>query len=140
MLTLLNTNQQNATEKMLKEMEGDHTPTEDIIHNWLCDQEDEELFKGILKDDRSIKGSVQFCASKASEFKNGNCAMVDDATVFGWVRDYFILDKVDVKPVAAKVSTAKSVQPAAAAPKPKKKKTAKKEVNEGLQIDLFDSL
>lgn len=137
MSTLLNTNQQKAIEKMLKEMKKKHTPTEDVIHNWLCDQEDEELFKGILKDDRSIKGSVQYCSSKASEIKNGNCAMVDDTTVFGWVREYFISDEVKVKPVAAKVQTSKKAQAAAAT---SKKKTSKKEVNEGLQIDLFDSL
>lgn len=44
-----------ALEKMLEEMKQEHSDTEDCIHTWLCQQQDEKLFQGILKEDRTIK-------------------------------------------------------------------------------------
>ena len=41
---------QQALDKMLKEMNQEHSPSEDRIHNWICEQDDDELFQGILKD------------------------------------------------------------------------------------------
>lgn len=144
MLTLVKNFKELALEKMLKEMEQEHTSTEDSIHNWLCNQDDDELFKCILKDDRSINGAIGYCAKRAKDQSSGNAAMIDDATVYEWVREYFTADKVDVKPMPVKVVKSD--------PKPKPKKEANKatpvkkwskkkpDVNEGLQFSLFDDL
>lgn len=92
---------QQALDKLLKEMLEEHTATEDSIHNWLCEQEEEALWKGILKKDRSIKQAVQYCIQKAYELrKNQQALMFDNETVFKWVRDYFLLEKVELTGLA----------------------------------------
>lgn len=127
---------EKALEKMLNEMNEKHTSTEDAIHNWLCDQDDDELFKGVLKEDRTIKGSVDYCASKARKHQKDNVAMVDDETVFSWIKEYFILEKVETKKVSAKVTTsAKQTEN-----KPKPVKPKKQPYLEGEQLDLLKFL
>lgn len=92
-----------------EEMAEAHTPTEDAIHNWIVDhQEDDELIAGILKHlDRTIKDAMAFCIRKASksDYRNGQGAMVDDATVFSWVKEYFTAEKVETKPVLGNMTT-----------------------------------
>lgn len=127
---------QQAIDKMLKEMDEKHTGAEDVIHNWLCDQvDDKKLFEGILKEDRTIKGALQYCASQAQKQKSGNVAMIDDYTVFKWVRKYFTLDKVDMNPVKAEVKMSTD--------RPKKK-SSKPKVEKvpvvGEQLSLLDML
>lgn len=150
---------EQALEKMLKEMNEEHDPTADTIHNWLCDQEDEELFAGIMKEDRSIRGAMNYCMHKAKENAEGKgsltMAMISDEVVYGWVREYFVAEKIEEKaPVNAKMTVA----PKKTA-KPKEEKTITKqkinkkdieeafhrkdtfETNEDLeQIDLFGGL
>ena len=91
------------------EMAEAHTPTEDAIHNWIVDhQEDDELIAGILKHlDRTIKDAMGYCIRKASgsDYRTGKGAMVDDATVFSWVKEYFTAEKVKGKPVVGKMTT-----------------------------------
>lgn len=135
-----------ANEKMLIEMDADHTGAEDVIHNWLCDQDsDKELYAGILKEDRTIKGALQYCANQAKKQKTGNVAMIDDNTVFGWVREYFVSDDIDVSALEKElmVSTSEPAAKPVAKKKPKVKK-AKKEISmdvfQGEQLDLLDLL
>lgn len=132
-----------------EEMAEAHTPTEDAIHNWIVDhQEDDELIAGILKHlDRTIKDAMGYCIRKASksDYKNGQSAMVDDATVFSWVKEYFTAEKVETKSVVGKMTTGskKSTKQPTKMPtkKPKKKKTTKKNPEkEGKQLDLFSDL
>lgn len=135
-----------AHEKMLKEMNEEHTPAEDEIHNWLCNQDDEKLLAGILREDRSIKGAMQFCVSNASKVRVGSGAMIPDETVFGWVFQYFIKEKVDQVEVKAIVKTSSEVEK----PKKEKKKKEKQSIKvfksktdeqmEGVQLDLLDFL
>ena len=106
MTLLLSEIKEKALEKMLNEMNEKHSGAEDAIHNWLCDQEDELLFEGILKVDRSIKGAVKYCTSQASKQKVGNVAMIDNETVFGWVKKYFITKKA---PKSSEKATAEVV-------------------------------
>ena len=88
-----------ALSKMLEEMNEKHTPAIDQIHNWLCDQDDEVLMQNILKDGKTIAGAFEYAKNNArKEAKNG-VACIDDATVFGWVKDYFASDVIN-KPVA----------------------------------------
>lgn len=144
------------------EMAETHTPTEDAIHNWIVDhQEDDELIAGILKHlDRTIKDAMAFCIRKASksDYRNGQGAMVDDATVFSWVKEYFTAEKVETKPVLGNMTTGskKSTKQPTKQPtkKPKKKQnksltktetkkkvpTKKKPKKEGKQLDLFSDL
>ena len=109
------------------EMAEAHTPTEDAIHNWIVDnQEDDELIAGILTHlDRTIKDAMGYCIRKASksDYRNGQGAMVDDDTVFSWVKEYFTAEKVEVKSVVGKMTTG-SKKPTK---KPKKKSLTKTE-------------
>lgn len=123
------------------EMAEAHTPTEDAIHNWIVDhQEDDELIAGILKHlDRTIKDAMGYCIIKASgsDYRTGKGAMVDDATVFSWVKEYFTAEKVEGKPVVGKMTTGSKE----ATKKPKKTpKTKKMPKKVGKQLDLFSDL
>ncbi|KAJ61021.1 Cas9 inhibitor AcrIIA9 family protein [Enterococcus faecalis] len=134
-LTSTLTAQEQALEKMLKELETEHDNTVEYIHNWLCKQNDESLFQGILKEDRTIKGAVTYCMGKAQEQaeKRPNAmVMVTDEVAFDWIKEYFILEKLpEMKAIGKVVTTAKK--------KPSKKEESKpqrKEVDE--QVKLFE--
>ena len=95
-----------AEDKMLKEMSKEHSAYQDSFHNWLCTQmDDAELVSGILKDDRTIAGAEEFVLDKAvkqaTRMNSGGPlvegAMIDSITVFGWVRDYFTMEKIPEK-------------------------------------------
>ena len=117
-----------------EEMAEAHTPTEDAIHNWIVDnQEDDELIAGILKHlDRTIEGAIGYCIMKAfkSDYINGRgCgrgAMIDNATGFSWVKEYFISDEVEIGSVFGRMIAGK------AGMKPKKAKAK--------QLNLFSDL
>lgn len=132
-----------AHEKMLKEMNEEHTPSEDHIHNWLCKQDDEKLLQGIISDGKSIKGSLEYCASKSHEYESNSVAMVHHETVFGWVREYFVNDDIKPKKITPKP------KPVESKPQTKKKKENKslkivksktEEQTGGVQLDLLDFL
>lgn len=108
-LTSTLTAQEQALEKMLKELETEHDDTVEYIHNWLCKQNDESLFQGILKEDRTIKGAVTYCMGKAKEqAENQTSAMVPDEVAFNWIKEYFMLDKLpEIKAIGKVMTTAK---------------------------------
>ena len=131
-----------AIAKMLDEMSNASDSQLHTIHNWLCDQEDDnELMEGILKENRSIAGSMEYCAEKARKQAQSGArfAMVDDLTVFRWVREYFIVDET---PKEKRERELKSSQ------LEKKKKTSEKKEasldkfleNEGISPDSDKSL
>lgn len=128
----MSSTKEKALAKMLEEMNQEHSSTEDTIHNWLCDQDDEELFAGILDKKKSIKESVLYCGSQARELAMRGVAMVEDAQVFEWVQTFFktpdiAFDKPNLQDVTKSAS------------KPKRPKKAKKAtVPEGEQLDLLD--
>ena len=102
----MNEIKEKALAKLLEELKGEHGPAEDAIHNWICDQEDEELFQGILKERYSLKCALKYAKEKARSFAENGVACIDDETVFGWIRDYFIsnskvsnIEQVPVEPV-----------------------------------------
>lgn len=130
----MNDIKEKALAKLLEELKGDHGPAEDAIHNWICDQEDEKLFEGVLGDKKSIREALNYCASQAKNFKSGTCAMVDDSTVFGWVYKYFTGKTKKVEAIHATVVVGQQPE------KPKSKKVKKqKNVIDG-QLDLFGEL
>lgn len=129
---------EKALSKMLEEMNNEHTPVEDAIHNWLCNQDDEKILLGILRKDRSIKGAVMYMASLAKQSIVGNMAVVDDATGLGWVRDYFIIETIEeTKELHFEVKSAakKSEKTVNKKHKPKTSFAVDEE-----QISLFDDL
>mgnify|MGYP003087594565 FL=1 len=131
-----------AFDKLNEEMNSEHSPSEDIFHNWLCEQmeTDDELIHGVLKSDRTIKGALKYCSSKAIKLKTDNVACVDDQTVFGWVREYYVADKVEIKKsVPAKVvtSTKQNVVSKTKKPVSKNQNLPQKE-NFEEQLTLFD--
>lgn len=125
------------------EMSKPHTDTEDRIHNWLVDnQDDQELIDGLKKDlkpERTINGAMQYAIYKASQQLVGPRtramgSMVDDSVAYTWFKEYFTTENLVMSPIDglahAQVSTTPKPKPA---PKPKKKKST---VDEN-QLDLF---
>lgn len=90
---------QRALEKMNEEMSQKHTRSIDSIHNWLCEQEDDELFEKICQEGKTIADAYRYCHNKSSEYRDGDCAMVSNEIVFGWVVDYFKSSLQEVKEV-----------------------------------------
>ena len=114
-----------AFDKLNEEMNSEHSPSEDIFHNWLCEQmeTDDELVHGVLKSDRTIKGALKYCSSKAIKLKTDNVA-----------------DKVEIKKsVPAKVvtSTKQNVVSKTKKPVSKNQNLPQKE-NFEEQLTLFD--
>lgn len=125
------------------EMSKPHTDTEDRIHNWLVDnQDDQELMEGLKKDlepKRTIKGAMDYAIYKASQQLVGPRtramgSMVDDSVAYTWFKEYFttenlVMGHIDGL-VHAQVNTIPKPKPA---PKPKKKKAP----FDDNQLDLF---
>ena len=88
---------QRALDKMNEEMNQKHLRSIDFIHNWLCEQEDDELFEKICQEGKTIADAYRYCHNKSSEYRDGDCAMVSNEIVFGWVVDYFKSELQDVK-------------------------------------------
>lgn len=88
---------QRALAKMNEEMSQKHSRSIDSIHNWLCEQEDDELFEKICQEGKTIADAYRYCRNKSSEYRDGDCAMVSNEIVFGWVVDYFKSELQDVK-------------------------------------------
>lgn len=156
----MNDIKEKALAKLLEELNQPHDTALDRVHNWICDQEDEELFKGILKERYSLKCALSHAKEKARKFAENGVACIDDATVFRWVREYFIsnsqvsnIKQVPVEPVKKnkadkpknsqeeKVDLAKIRKGARPDDEIIKKPKTKKEkgVVEG-QLDLFEEL
>lgn len=153
----MNEIKEKALAKLLEEMKKDHGPAEDAIHNWICDQEDEELFQGILKERYSLTCALKYAKEKARKFAENGVACIDDETVFGWIREYFIsnsqvsnIEQVPVESIKKekpqnsqeeKIDVAKIRKGAGPGDDIIKKSKIKKEkgVVEG-QLDLFEEL
>lgn len=153
----MNEIKEKALAKLLEELNKPHDLALDRIHNWICDQEDEELFQGILKERYSLTCALKYAKEKARSFAENGVACIDDETVFGWIRDYFIsnskvsnIEQVPVEPLKkekpqnspeGKVDVAKIRKGAGPGDDINKKTKVKKEkgVVEG-QLDLFEEL
>jgi hypothetical protein len=148
-----------ALDKMLQEMNEKHSSSEDKIHNWLCNQEnDEELMKSIFKEGKTIKSALGYAKSKARKEAEDGVATIDDDVVYGWVREYYLSDvsevKVDSSVPTRKLSakekkeTAEREKRRIAAEKKKAEEKTKKEHQKELkklgvvedQISLFDDM
>ena len=153
----MNEIKEKALAKLLEELNKPHDLALDRIHNWICDQEDEELFQGILKERYSLTCALKYAKEKARNFAENGVACIDDETVFGWIRDYFIsnskvsnIEQVPVESIKKekpqnsqeeKIDVAKIRKGAGPGDDIIKKSKIKKEkgVVEG-QLDLFEEL
>lgn len=137
-----------ALSKLLTEVENQSNPAVHTIHNWLCDQEDDELFAKVGSENKTILQAVQYCINNAHKVRIGNAAIVDNDTVFNWVREYYLSSetKVEVKAKAKISASSQSIQERIeqVAPKvedKKKTKTKSKETKaDENQISLLDLL
>lgn len=139
----MNQLKEKALDKMLSEMDKKHSRMEDTIHNWLCVQEDDELFQGILKDGRTIKECKEFCIAEAYKYNDGESTGVPDEIVFGWIRHYFVVD--EVPKVTTKIPAVIKTPDIPKEEKEKKKqrepkKKTKFKPEEGEQLSLLDFL
>lgn len=153
----MNEIKEKALAKLLEELNKPHDLALDRIHNWICGQEDEELFQGILKERYSLTCALKYAKEKARKFAENGVACIDDETVFGWIREYFIsnsqVSNIEQVPVEAikkekpqnsqeeKIDVAKIRKGAGPGDDIIKKSKIKKEkgVVEG-QLDLFEEL
>lgn len=153
----MNEIKEKALAKLLEELNKPHDIALDRIHNWICDQEDEELFQGILKERYSLTCALKYAKEKARSFAENGVACIDDETVFGWIREYFIsnsqvsnIEQVPVESIKKekpqnsqeeKIDVAKIRKGAGPGDDIIKKSKIKKEkgVVEG-QLDLFEEL
>lgn len=109
-----------ALAKMNEEMNQKHSPAIDAIHNWLCEQNDDDLFEKMCQDGKTIKAAFEYCVNNASKSRENNCAMIADSVVFGWVVDYFNSDLKEVKSsVKAEVTTSNGKKSVAKKQSPK---------------------
>lgn len=83
---------EKALEKMLLEVKTETSESIERVHQYLCKQTDLALFTGILTEGKTIKSALNYCSEKARELvKKEQFAMVEDETVFEWIKEYFII-------------------------------------------------
>lgn len=123
-----------ALDKLLVEMTDNTSQSIERIHQWLCKQASQDLFKGILTEGKTMKGALTYCFDKAKETANNEqYAMVEDDTVFQWVSDYFIHYVLPKETPKKKVVPLKKGKPTPTSQPVKKEKGGA----EQQELDLF---
>ena len=95
------------------------------------------LVEKINTGDKTMKGCMDYIIEQAKSMREGNCAVVDDAKVYGWAMHYFeedsIVEGTTKKPAVSDRKTFLHD------PKTGKPKEAVKEVSKDLpgQMDMF---
>ncbi|MDR7924353.1 Cas9 inhibitor AcrIIA9 family protein [Latilactobacillus sakei subsp. sakei] len=142
---------EQALEKMLVEMNEEYSPAVDQIHNWLCNQGDEDLLNGIMAEDKTINRAMKYCRDKAKESAKDGVAMIEDATVYGWVKEYFTTPDLAIdKTKPKKTKKSKKTHKPANQTNEKKHESPRDETETqalikpvkkvGEQLDIFDYL
>lgn len=128
------------------EMSKPHTDTEDRIHNWLVDnQDDQELMNGLSKDlkpERTINGAMQYAIYKASQMivgprQRATGTMVDDSIAYTWFKEYFTTENLVMGPIDGLSHAQMSHAQVSTTPKPTPKPKKKKSTVDDNQLDLF---
>lgn len=78
-----------AIEKLSKELTEKTSPSEKMIYEWLCKQEDIALYQGILSPEKSLKKAHQYAYSQALQYQVGGCAIINHELVYLWIAHYF---------------------------------------------------
>lgn len=123
--------------KLLEEVNNSNNDAIDKIHNWISDQNDTELFTGILQKDKSIAEALSYCASKVK--RSGNYGIATDEAVFSWVKEYFTLSSTNVSKENVIVKT-NAKQKVENDEKRKKQKAMKRknDASDEVQLSIFD--
>lgn len=138
----------SAIAKLKKQSEGSKDPlTLACVNHLIAFLEQEPSFvEKIMNEKKTLKEMRNYIYSEARKLASGNCAAVEDTTVFGWAVHYF--DEVDLKvsgAVAAKATTGKvaknkSKPEPAAVEKPVKKAEKKARKQKPEMLNIFDFL
>lgn len=87
---------EKALEKLNLEMQESHTSYEDYIHNWLSDQDDDDLFDKVIVEGKTIKSCYKYIEAAAYKLavRIGNVAShaFTPEEVNSLVREYYISD------------------------------------------------
>lgn len=133
---------EKALEKLNAELQTAHSAAEDKIHNWICDQEDEDLFDGILKEGKSFKNAFTYLINKASEKKTGNAAVMTDQEAYEHIVHYFKNDvkvvKIDKNIQAKVVTSEKQVTKQEPVAKVETKVEKSKKAKVDMSMSIFD--
>lgn len=132
-----------AFEKMNEELSTPHHQALDVLHNLICQAGDEEIFAGLVKDGKNLKGAHQSMYDYAKRNQNQGAYGMDDVLALSIIRDYLNDTKATPNVESPKTEQKessyklpKNVTGAGVvdAPKPKKTKEAKEDVN----MSIFD--
>ena len=129
---------QQALDKMLEEMNQPNHQAIDTLHNLLCVCDDDEVYQGILKEGKSVKGAYEALYAYAKKNQEAWSYGMDDTLALQIVKDYLAGTSAtpDVKQPSEPKSTyqpPKNVTGVGVVDKPKPKK-AKEDVN----MSIFD--
>lgn len=129
---------QRALDKMLEEMNQPHHQAIDTLHNMLCVCDDDEVYQGILKEGKSVKGTYDALYAYARKNQEAGSYGMDDTLALSIIKDYLAGTSItpDVKQPSPPKSTyqpPKSVTGVALVEKPKPKK-----VKEDVSMSIFD--
>ena len=123
-----------------KETEKKESPFEAIIRGYLeKEAADDPLFAvTFAKPNKTITECCKYIKQEAQKIKDGNVAIVEEATVYGWAKHYY--DEDDIKIEAAPAAKVVAPKPA---PKPEPKKPEPEQPRKpqvGDQLSIFDFL
>ena len=94
---------ETADEESSEETKKEDTklnPYEEVIFAEMtkrAENGDELLATALQSADKSIKGCYSYVVAQARKQAQGNCAMVDDQTVYGWAHHYYIESKETIE-------------------------------------------
>lgn len=110
---------EEAIKKINDEVQKNHSNTNLVrIGEYIIDCiTTEEKAEKVLAEKKNLAGCLQNIESKASTYRIGRTAWVDDTVVYGWAREYFDLEETERKP------RLELVKPRTPAPKEEPKKS-----------------
>lgn len=74
---------------------------EEILKKYIEQQIEQDAAYKAVYDPKKLKDCAKYVQSMARKQSNNGCAMVEDAVVFKWCRDFFYGDIEDVEPAEA---------------------------------------
>lgn len=128
---------EQALSKMLLEMSQSHDETVDEVHNFLCEQGDDELFAGILMEGKSIQDALNYLVAEA---KKNRRFRITDSEGYKIIKQYFLSTATKVASVG-RVSSRPVQEPHAERETPvvkEPKPIVKKKVDTSLNLSIFD--
>lgn len=134
-----------ALAKMLEETSKPHAKIIDTLHNLLCVCDDEEVYTGLLKEGKTLNGAYLVMLEYARKNQQAGSYGMDDTLALQLVKDYLNETKTtpdvespknEQKDSSYKLPKNVTGVGVVDAPKPKKAKEAKEDVN----MNIFDFL